>query len=166
MTSKSKNFFILCIVLSLAPIIYIGAWTFFGKAKPTLQAGNLLPQRVSIAVPHNPKEAPKWTLARLTNFNCDATCQGQLYLLDRLKLATGKDQFRINTGLVALKPVDGQDTVVVSQPKMSMIRSMIRQDQLLIVDPMGAIVMSYPGDVDPRSVSKDLKKLLKFSRIG
>lgn len=166
MTYKFKHFFIICLILSLAPILYIGFWNFFGQAKPTLQQGNLLDKRVSIAVNTRGNEAPKWTLARLTNFNCDATCQGQIYLLDRLKLATGKDQFRINTGLVALKPVHGQDTIVVSQPKMSLIRNLVKQDQLLIVDPMGAIVMSYPGDVDPRSVSKDLKKLLKFSRIG
>ena len=42
----------------------------------------------------------------------------------------------------------------------------IEAQRLYIIDPLGNLMMSYPPDINPRGIMKDLKKLLKFSRIG
>lgn len=166
MTYKANKFMIICLVLCVAPVLFAGLWQFFGHPNPTLQKGNLLSKSVIVHTPNNLNKVPTWYLARIANFNCNATCRGQMYLLERLKMATGKNQNRIKTGLIALKPIQGQDTVVISKEKMLQIQSQIHQDDLIILDPRGQVVMSYPGDVDPRKISQDLKKLLKFSRLG
>lgn len=166
MTYKAKKFFIICLVLSVTPVLFAGFWQFYGHANPTLQKGNLLSKTVYIKTNKFSDEDPKWYLARVANFNCDASCQGQMYLLERLRLATGKNQKRVKTAMVALQPIHSQDTVVVTKEKMNQIRRYVHQDSILIVDPRGQVVMSYKGDVDPRKISQDLKKLLKFSRLG
>lgn len=166
MTYKAKKFFIICLVLSIAPVLFAGFWQFYGQANPTLQKGNLLEKTVYIQTTKFKDEEPKWYLTRVANFNCDTNCQGQMYLLERLRLATGKNQNRVKTAMVALKPIHSQDTVVVSKEKMNQIRRNILQDDIMIIDPRGQVVMSYKGDVDPRKISQDLKKLLKFSRLG
>ena len=38
--------------------------------------------------------------------------------------------------------------------------------RLYIIDPLGNLMMSYEPDVNPRDIYKDLKKLLRGSRIG
>lgn len=166
MTYKAKKFLVICLVLSVAPVLFAGFWQFYGHANPTLQKGNLLEKTVYIQTAKFNEDVPKWYLARVANFSCDANCQGQMYLLERLKLATGKNQKRVNTAMVALQPIHSQDTVVVTKDKMKQIRKLIKSDDILIVDPRGQIVMSYQGNVDPRKISADLKKLLKFSRLG
>ena len=166
MTYKAKKFLIICLVLSVAPVLFAGLWQFYGHTNPTLQKGNLLNKAVYIQTKKFRDEEPQWYLARVANFNCDATCKGQMYLLERLKLATGKNQKRVKTTMVALKPIHSQDTIVVTKEKMNQIRRHVLQDDILIVDPRGQIVMSYKGNDDPRKISQDLKKLLKFSRLG
>jgi hypothetical protein len=34
------------------------------------------------------------------------------------------------------------------------------------VDPLGNLMMSYPGDAPPKSILTDLERLLKLSHIG
>ena len=36
----------------------------------------------------------------------------------------------------------------------------------VLIDPLGNLMMVVPLDLDPRLLLKDLKKLLKLSRIG
>jgi hypothetical protein len=38
--------------------------------------------------------------------------------------------------------------------------------RLYIIDPLGNLMMSYEVDTNPREIYKDLKKLLRGSRIG
>ena len=40
------------------------------------------------------------------------------------------------------------------------------QDDALLVDPLGNVMMAIPLQLDPGKLLKDLKKLLKLSRIG
>ena len=37
---------------------------------------------------------------------------------------------------------------------------------IMLVDPLGNLMMSFPQSMDPRDILKDLKKLLKISQIG
>jgi len=40
------------------------------------------------------------------------------------------------------------------------------EDAIYLVDPLGNLMMRWPKDPDPKKISSDLKKLLKYSRIG
>ena len=39
-------------------------------------------------------------------------------------------------------------------------------DRLYVIDPAGNLMMSYPASAEPKSIQKDIKRLLKTSQIG
>ena len=42
----------------------------------------------------------------------------------------------------------------------------IKAGRIYISDPLGNLMISYPADINPKGILKDLKKLLRASRIG
>jgi hypothetical protein len=58
------------------------------------------------------------------------------------------------------------DTGIEVQLKVIMESHPVGEYDALLVDPLGNVMMSVPLDQDPRLLVKDLKKLLKLSRIG
>ena len=40
------------------------------------------------------------------------------------------------------------------------------QPGFLIADPLGNIILSYQGEIDPKKILSDIKKLLRASKIG
>ena len=42
----------------------------------------------------------------------------------------------------------------------------VTSGKLYVVDPLGNLMMSYPGDAPPKSILTDLERLLKLSHIG
>ena len=41
-----------------------------------------------------------------------------------------------------------------------------QRDHIYIIDPIGNLMMRFPKDIDPAKMAKDIKRLLKVSRIG
>ncbi len=56
--------------------------------------------------------------------------------------------------------------VVVRVPEAVAGRFPGGADALYLIDPLGNLVLRYPGDPDIKGVAKDLTRLLKASRIG
>jgi hypothetical protein len=42
----------------------------------------------------------------------------------------------------------------------------LKKNHLYLVDPLGNIFMYYQKDFNPKGLKKDIKKILKVSRIG
>lgn len=123
----------------------------------------------------------KWTVVHRLGSSCDDTCQRSLYNTRQSRLALGKDSNRVQRLLIGsnvnllesagaehvdlglvLRVSGGLDTQL-----MPVVDSMmLGQDDALLVDPLGNIMMIIPADLDPSDLIKDLKKLLKLSKIG
>jgi hypothetical protein len=41
-----------------------------------------------------------------------------------------------------------------------------RREHIYLVDPLGQVMMRFPRNPDPKSMIRDLRRLLKYSRIG
>ncbi len=123
----------------------------------------------------------KWTIVHLLDSKCNAQCQQALYNTRQTRIALGKDATRIQRYIVIddvllaneirqhhadanlLKPsatgIDKQLQLIIEQHNMG-------SHDALLVDPLGNVMMVIPLSLAPRLLLKDMKKLLKLSRIG
>ncbi|MFQ5661272.1 MAG: SCO family protein [Gammaproteobacteria bacterium] len=128
----------------------------------------------------------KWSLMYLhKGGDCSRECAQNLYRMRQLWLATGKFAHRVQRVMI----IFGPNTAVLSARQLKQYRGQLLllgdiQDNLLdtfklsdddqplnagrlyLVDPLGNLMMSYPPATDPRGIIKDLKRLLRYSRIG
>jgi cytochrome oxidase Cu insertion factor (SCO1/SenC/PrrC family) len=127
----------------------------------------------------------KWTLLSLAQRECDAACEKNLYRMRQLRLAVGKDTYRVQRLLVVygeslntLTPslldayrgqliVEGEEAGISTAAfRQSAGDEPVSANRLYLVDPLGNLILSYDPDVDPAGIISDLKRLLKYSRIG
>ena len=107
-----------------------------------------------------------WLLGQLSDATCNDVCKGRMFLLERIRLAMGKNQRRVSVALITPKQevIDQYDTPVIAPLNCSAM--VVQNDALVVVDPQGRVVMSYSKDVDPRNITSDfLKKLLKVFKV-
>jgi cytochrome oxidase Cu insertion factor (SCO1/SenC/PrrC family) len=129
----------------------------------------------------------KWNLLYISNGGCDHRCDQRLSLMRQLWLAAGNDNYRLQRVLMITnitdKPViyqqlnkyNGQLVVMIKDSNSKNIENLFKQGtedrpldsgRLYLIDPLGNLMMSYPLGIDPTGIIKDLKRLLKYSRIG
>src|SRR3989338_6115927 len=123
-----------------------------------------------------------WVLLYFKGNNCDQSCFRVLYEIGQIRKALGKDQTKILTAYVAVRPNN------VSNPSMAILRQLpriyllktedldlatflqnlwltgqiLQSGQLFLVDPQGYVMMRYPSDVNPEDVFHDLQRLLSL----
>jgi cytochrome oxidase Cu insertion factor (SCO1/SenC/PrrC family) len=129
----------------------------------------------------------KWTLVYLGSADCDDVCKGNLYKMRQARTAQNEHMKRVQRLFVyegGPLPEEVADYLASEQPQLDRVQLSPSQfanlveffniddtkvrdaGRVYIVDPFGNLMMYYPPDADPRGLLKDLKKLLKYSRIG
>lgn len=123
-----------------------------------------------------------WTLVMVAGGKCGATCERNLYHTRQVRIALGKDLQRVkrlllvetsdalaeHPGLVSEHP---DLTIAVSAGVSEQIASATagmapQRDAIYLIDPLLNLMMRFSPDLNPRLIIKDLKRLLKVSRIG
>jgi hypothetical protein len=117
-----------------------------------------------------------WQMIYLLPTQCDSRCLDRLYILRQSHIALGRDQDRVKpivllqatSDLNALASFEF-DTADISQP----LAEMMAEQELIIVDPLGSLVMRYRQVEDKeqqillgKAMVADLRKMLKLSRVG
>ena len=121
-----------------------------------------------------------WTLLYLQPGNCSQSCQEALYKIRQSWKALDRDRVRVQRAYFSTQSMDvdtlaflkkehpgldiGQITPTWLE-KWSSLKS-YRLGIIVIVDPRGHALMYYQFDDDPRGLIKDMKQLLKLSKIG
>ncbi|MGI9316925.1 MAG: hypothetical protein ACR2QW_06310 [bacterium] len=123
----------------------------------------------------------KWTVLHRLGQTCDESCTTSLYNTRQTRLALGKDSNRVqrfllgsNVNLLETSGVDHVDLGLLlrvaggldTQLKPVVESMSMGPDDALLVDPLGNVMMVIPADLNPSYLLKDLKKLLKLSKIG
>lgn len=120
----------------------------------------------------------KWVMVHVGPASCDAGCARQLYLMRQTRIAQGKEQSRIgrlwvltdsgavdpawlweHPGLHVWRPADA--AFVEQFPAGD-----DRAGHIYLVDPLGNLMLRFPAQPDAKRMMKDLKLLLKASRVG
>lgn len=127
----------------------------------------------------------KWSLTYLV-VSCDKACKDHLYLMRQTHISMDKHSLRVQKVLLLTEqPISELKEMLTDYRGQQIINNdLINVDEFLdkfrlnendnpldahrlyIIDPLGNLMMSYEPDVNPRDIYKDLKKLLRGSRIG
>ena len=131
--------------------------------------------------------AGKWTLLYIGDADCDDVCSGNLYKMRQVRIAQNENMKRIQTlymvlgdglpdalgGMLASDHSD-MDVVLVPANLAEQFSAeflidgvpMDGAERIYFIDPLGNLMMYSPTDANPGGMLKDLKKLLKYSKIG
>ncbi len=121
----------------------------------------------------------RWTFLYLQQGDCGPACENALIRMRQVRLALGKDANRVQRLLVAPVGGSGNDRLAQAFPGMAILppdtpgRSDLiervgsrRPGEIVLVDPLGNLVLSYPPGLDPDGLFRDAKHLLRLSKIG
>ncbi|WP_199479128.1 cytochrome oxidase biogenesis cluster protein [Vibrio harveyi] len=120
----------------------------------------------------SPLDEKGWQLAYVLPPECKEQCQQQIHLMQQSHIALGKYQERVVPVIWTSEETSNvAQSIVVMQMNYS-LSSRVKAGQMLIVDPLGQLVMSYTPEANEdlvrlsKDVLADLRKLLKLSRVG
>lgn len=120
----------------------------------------------------------KWTLVYLGGAACDAACEQRVLLSRQVRLALNQNRERVRrvylapdaTALAAARALlgDAHPDLVFLAADAAVAQFFQPSDPhaLYLLDPLGNWLMSYTGEVQPKGLHKDIKKLLRFSQVG
>ena len=129
----------------------------------------------------------KWTLLYIGDADCEEVCRDNLYKMRQIRVAQNENMYRIQRLFLVrtdVIPATLAGHLEAEHPKMEVVPiSALQAEQIapdffvddvpvlgaervFIVDPLGNLMMYYPPGADPSGMRKDLKKLLKYSKIG
>ncbi len=178
---------LLIALVFLGPLM-LATWLYFGgsalQPEGRTNHGELLQPLVNIrdALPESPKHEHNeghWLLIYPNEAVCDAECEFALYTLRQSRLMLGKEMDRLVR--VFLHGESAPDTVYLADEHAGLITlsdsgfstllknkrpSELSAGGYYLVDPLGNLVMYFPPDIEPSDMVEDIKRLLKFSRIG
>jgi cytochrome oxidase Cu insertion factor (SCO1/SenC/PrrC family) len=181
--------------LFLGPLLVAFLWYYGFGARLAPQGQSNHSPLITPAVPLQQFENPaysgkpvnntflkkKWTIVHIVGDSCSESCRKALYNTRQARLAIGKDTNRVQRLIVLSGSVLASE-VAANHPDATLVRAsdegigtllrsisilfQVGEYDALVVDPLGNLMMSIPLEQDPGLLVKDLKKLLKLSRIG
>ncbi|ARR47601.1 cytochrome oxidase biogenesis cluster protein [Vibrio campbellii] len=120
----------------------------------------------------SPLDEKGWQLAYVLPSECKEQCQQQIHLMQQSHIALGKYQERVVPVIWTSEEANDVDQSIVVMQMNDALSSRVKAGQVLIVDPLGQLVMSYTPEAKEdlvrlsKDVLADLRKLLKLSRVG
>jgi hypothetical protein len=125
----------------------------------------------------NPKPQ-SWQVLYLLPSHCGSQCQDRLYILQQSHIALGQEKDRVTSIIIVqsnsdIDALSGLKLEYQTMAANTQLASLLLEQQLIIVDPLGSLVMRYPGisghDANisqGKALLADLRKMLKLSRVG
>lgn len=129
----------------------------------------------------------RWTLLYVGGAECGEQCRRNLYKIERVRLAQGKNMERVQSLYLAPASIGSRavaDSLVeyrgvfgyrVSRTELAAMAPGLdsgaageqrARERVYVVDPLGNLMMFYSPDADPTGMKQDLERLLKASQIG
>lgn len=170
---RGRGMLLLIVGLLMLPFIIGGALYVSGwQPARTVHHGHLLnpPRALPEAVLRASEDLRgKWLLLLEVRGACTAECAGRLDEMRRIQVALYKNMGRLRRVVLTDRPDDPQLAALrQAQPDLLVIAapSTGSADPLLLADPQGQVIMTYPPDATAQGVRADLERLLKFAWTG
>ena len=127
----------------------------------------------------------KWSMIYVAE-SCDEICMENVYRMRQIHMGIGKYSLRVQKVLFLTNQhpgelsklfinYAGQQVISTDSVDLDALLGKFRSEKIItptkaghiyISDPLGNLMMSYPPEINPKGILKDLKKLLRASRIG
>ncbi len=129
-----------------------------------------------------------WTMFYVPQGECAEACRTNLYHMRQVRLALNHRMDRVqravlvqdrqqldatliadHPGLRVLHGAEDQYQSMVSKIEQALTAAegdMNAEDTIYLIDPFANLMMRFPADLPPKKMLKDIKHLLKVSRIG
>ena len=151
----------------VAKLVLVNDWYQGAKTN----AGQLMSQPLTL------ESSPEaWLLLYHPNENCSAVCQQSLWQIQQVHTLLASEGNRVQRYLTAIPSSESGNiaTQVLTKLHLSTLnQQQLVTDTLYLVDPLGNIFMHYQFPADKTAalkisagLLKDLKRLLKISKIG
>ncbi len=185
-TNKRK--LLLLMTVMIAPIALSYMLFYWGTPSASVNYGELI--KVEKALPdvalhktngesfNMSQLRGKWVMLVVDSGECGELCREQLYYMRQVRLMQNKKMDRIErvwlidddkipeTGIKE----DFKGTIFINAQKSKLLKEIpakiSQHDHIYMIDPLGNLMMRFPKDIDPAKMAKDIKRLLKVSRIG
>ena len=129
----------------------------------------------------------RWILVTVGNSNCLQACQENMYKIRQIRKAVGQERGRVERvflltdgnniseftkkltgyqGMVVAKAYEADSSNFLDTFKYGNTDNHSIENGIFIVDPLGNFMMSYPEGADAEEILKDVRRLLKVSKIG
>ena len=133
----------------------------------------LLREPVELPPQWRSAEARPWQLVYATIRPCEAQCVGQLARLLQVQLALGRDADRVQRAawhVGTLPQLDDPELAAHAlddEVARGLVEALgaerLREGRVYVADPRGAVILSYPPDVEQKELLRDLERLLSGS---
>tara|TARA_B100000941_G_scaffold231740_1_gene174160 strand:+ start:3214 stop:3795 length:582 start_codon:yes stop_codon:yes gene_type:complete len=192
---KNKGF-LLALIIFGTPFLVISLSTFWYYAglgpKATVNYGKMIEPPVDLGsleleLNYQPLNIDsmerKWMIIHFLDDRCNEDCLEAFYFSRQINTAIGREKDRVKRFYVAssktqekVKKLFQSETnlTAISAMNLNLLRQKMTeaginpfiQPGFLLADPLGNIILSYQGDIDPKKILSDIKKLLRASKIG
>ena len=179
---------ILLLLVCAAPVIASYVTFYFLKPEGRVNYGTLieparlLPDVTLATLDGRPYKLSglrgKWVLLTLDGGACAAACPDKLFKMRQLRTMQGKERERIERAWLITDDEKLSTMLIREHDDMKFLRgadaALMREfpndgapsDHIYLVDPLGHLILRYPRDANPARISRDIGRLLKYSRIG
>lgn len=120
----------------------------------------------------------KWNLVYIPAGDCTQPCRARLGEMLELRTILGKDAARIQllVGIAETAGMAESDTFAGGYGDTRLLlfdyaadrahQGLFEQENLYLIDPLGNMMMKYSATSSTEGIIRDLKRLLRYSRIG
>ncbi|WP_448247621.1 hypothetical protein [Thalassotalea agariperforans] len=182
--NKSRKTFIMVIIAFILPVLIAKLalefnWLEYGVTnKGELISSSMRVEDFGVEMASLAKEK-QWLMLYVLPKDCENLCQQVLHGINNTYVALGKEMPRVTPTALYQKPLTSEALASIrahdwhiEQASQKALNN-AQQSKLYIVDPLGNAFMSHnlpmaTADIPPfgKAVVADMKKLLKYSKVG
>tara|TARA_B100000575_G_scaffold293511_1_gene305160 strand:+ start:296 stop:868 length:573 start_codon:yes stop_codon:yes gene_type:complete len=179
---KTRLYLVLIVFSFLGPLLLATIMYKYSDVVPVAPPksyGNLIDPVITINTEtdfDNILDRKKWTFMYVyENETCDLLCEATLYVMQQVRESLGRERTRVSNIIVINKSFENEENekIIKKYDKIRFIKVInnvffknLEKNHLYIIDPLGNIFIYYDKDFSAEGLKKDIKKILKVSRIG
>ncbi len=108
----------------------------------------------------------RWVLLTVANGDCGFECRRQLHLARQVRIAQGREQRRVAQALIQTADAAPVDLALTYRVPRAALADWPEPARTYVVDPLGRVMLRFPVAAEGKGMLRDLRQLLKASKIG